>query len=112
MSLWFPIKDESSLRGLVEGKSTEPMVILKHSERCSISFMAMSRLEKRPDDRIKYYLLNVIEQRRLSNLLEELTETKHESPQLFLFNRGDLVLIKSHMSIRPAVLSEALDRER
>lgn len=109
MSLWFPIKDESSLRELVRGDNLEPIAILKHSDRCSISYMAMSRLEKEPDDRLKYYLLNVIEQRSLSNLLEELTGTQHESPQLFLFNKGNLILNKSHMSIRPAVLSQALD---
>lgn len=110
MLFWVPIEDESQLLELVRGERSRPFAILKHSDRCSISFMAKSRLEKTPDERIDYFILNVINRRSLSDLLAELTGQKHESPQIFLFEGGKLLLCKSHMSIRPGVISDTLNQ--
>ena len=84
-------------------------LILKHSNRCSVSSMSKNRLEKNPDERITYYIIDVIGHRDVSNSLAETTEVRHESPQAFLFNGPSLVDVTSHSSIRPGEISEHVD---
>ena len=84
-------------------------LILKHSNRCSVSSMAKNRIEKNRDERITYYIINVIANRDVSDALADLTGIRHESPQAFLFNGPSLVEAKSHSAIRPSEISELVD---
>ncbi len=86
---------------LHESKS-EPVVIFKHSTRCSISSVAKSRLESNWDFDIKQlpiYYLDLISYRNISNLIADNFEIEHESPQLILIKNGKCIYHQSHMSI-------------
>lgn len=84
-------------------------LILKHSNRCSVSSMAKNRVEKSRDERITYYIIDVIANRDVSNFLADFTEVRHESPQAFLYNGSSLIEVTSHMAIRPGEISEHVD---
>lgn len=86
-------------------------IIFKHSTRCSISSMAKSRLEKQPDSRARYLLVDVIADRQLSNHIAGYFNVRHESPQVFLLQLNELLDVRSHMAIRPDALSSLMDAQ-
>lgn len=109
---WSEITSEEELNKILSGANTSAErfpLILKHSRRCVLSGMAKNRLERKPDNRISYHVLDVIANRSLSNTLEEKTGIKHESPQLFLFSGSNLISVKSHMAIDADELITRLD---
>ena len=88
---------------LIKEKSlVKPQVIFKHSTRCSISSMALSRIDKKEIASLNadFYLLNVIRNRQISNLIEKDFRVIHESPQLLIIKNGICVYNESHSGIR------------
>ena len=71
--------------------------------------MAKNRLERSPDPRISYFIIDVIGDRPISNALANLAGVSHESPQAFLYNGSVLIDVKSHMAISPGELSKRID---
>lgn len=108
---WREITSESELHGLLSGGelASSYNVILKHSRRCMLSGMAKNRLERQIDDRINYFLIDVIGHREVSNALEVASGIRHESPQMFIYNGSLLLDVKSHMAIDPQEISKRLD---
>lgn len=97
---WIELKDEAQLADLREQSRAMPVVIFKHSTRCSISAMAKNRLERAtPPDGVAFYYLDLIQYRSLSNRLAEAFGVHHESPQLLLLRNGDCVYDESHNGI-------------
>lgn len=110
--MWHNIDSVPELNSIISGAAggtTGFILILKHSTRCSISSMAKNRLEKGKDERIAYYIIDVIGNRAISNALAETADVRHESPQAFLYNGSDLIEVTSHMAIRPGELSAHVD---
>lgn len=97
---------DSVVSGLDGHKS---VLVFKHSTRCAISGMAKNRLASNMDERLSYFILDVISQRSISNYLATKTGVQHESPQVFLYVNGVLVSVESHSEIRPKGISERLD---
>ncbi|MEL6537590.1 MAG: bacillithiol system redox-active protein YtxJ [Bacteroidota bacterium] len=79
------------------------MVIFKHSTRCSISAMALNRLERDFDQEqlegVPVYFLDLISFRELSNRVAEEFSVMHQSPQVLLIKNGQCVYDDSHMGI-------------
>ena len=113
MSLsWGEIRTEEELEKVVSGievPSNKFTLILKHSTRCVLSSMAKNRLERSPDERLSYFIIDVIADRSISNALADKTDVRHESPQMFLFSGSNLISVKSHMAISPSEVSTRLD---
>lgn|SRR5690554_2098958 len=110
--MWHNIESASALNSILSGSAEDSprfFLIFKHSTRCSISSMAKSRVEKGQDDRISYYLIDVIGNREVSNLLAELSGVRHESPQAFLYQGSNLIEVTSHMAIRSGEISTHVD---
>lgn len=85
-------------------KNNKPSLIFKHSNRCSISSMALSRMKsskKELDQVFDIYLIDVVENRPLSLKIADETGIQHESPQAIILNQGNVVYSASHMSITP-----------
>lgn len=109
---WNTLSSEADLERILDGStsvSTECFIILKHSTRCAISSVAKTRLERSPDPRLTYFIVDVIGNREVSNKLSEISEVRHESPQLFLFQKSQLIDVKSHMAISASELSRRLN---
>lgn len=104
-SAWESIESLSQLDEIVSRSYKKPVVIFKHSTRCSISSMAKSRLESAIDDSspIIFYL-DLIAHREISNAIASRFGVEHESPQVIVINNGQATFSTSHGSISMDVL--------
>lgn len=88
-----------------------PVLFFKHSTRCSISAMVLSRLEsdwKTEDVTCELVFIDLIAYRTVSNLLSEITGVEHQSPQAILWKNGKVVHHASHNGIRFEMIKENL----
>jgi bacillithiol system protein YtxJ len=107
---WTQLESADQLQALQVESETQPVIIFKHSFRCSTSQMMLGRLER--SDKIlagaKMYFLDLLKNRHLSDMVEEVFDVRHESPQLLLIRRRAAVLHLSHFEIEPEVVGRAL----
>ena len=89
---------------------SHPVIIYKHSTRCSISDMAKRVLERfyAPVQNEQYYYLDLIAHRDVSNAIVEIFKVYHESPQLLLIKNGECVYEASHAEINFDELREQI----
>lgn len=109
ISLRTDLESEEALASVIDRSFREHVVIFKHSTRCSISSMALSRLEQGGVD-VPFFYLDIIRFRPVSNAIAEKLAVTHESPQLLLLHRGECVYEASHLEISSAELREQLER--
>jgi bacillithiol system protein YtxJ len=78
-----------------------PVIIFKHSTRCSISRMALKNFENEYDlgENVAAYFLDLISFREVSNEIATRFNVVHQSPQLLLIVGGKSVYDVSHSSI-------------
>lgn len=100
---WNKLETEEGLDQLIELSNEQAIMIFKHSTRCSISSMAISRLERawteEHSEKVKPYYLDLIANRSVSNKIAEILHVMHESPQAIVIKGGKAVYNASHMSI-------------
>jgi bacillithiol system protein YtxJ len=97
---WIHLTDEEQLKQIISKSQLKPQVIFKHSTRCSISAVALQRLQKvaQPSD-VDFYFLDLLSYRGLSNRIAEVFKVAHESPQILLIRDGECMYDESHMGI-------------
>ncbi len=104
---WNELTDMAQLDAIVEESKTQPVVIFKHSIRCSISTMAKGRLERSEEPQgVKFYYLDLINHRDISNKVAELFSVHHESPQILLIKNGECTYEESHNGISMEEIEE------
>lgn len=98
---WVPLTDLGQLNEISQLSNEQPVVIFKHSTRCSISRMALKQFENEFDlpDKVTPYFLDLITFRDISNEIASRFEVVHQSPQLLLIVGGKSVYDVSHSSI-------------
>lgn len=97
---WNALNTASQLDALVEESRQRPVMIFKHSTRCSISATALNRMERDwKDGQIKPYMLDLLNYREVSNAVADRFGIQHESPQVLLLKDGRVVYHTSHMAI-------------
>ena len=85
-----------------EISQTKPVVLFKHSTRCSISRMALKQFDAEfnyPEEKIDWYLLDLLNHRDLSNEIASRYSVVHQSPQIVVIRNGKVVFNESHDSI-------------
>lgn len=97
---WIHLTEDEQLNQITNQSYERPQVIFKHSTRCSISSVALQRLQKaaQPAD-VDFYFLDLIAYRHLSNRVAELFQVHHESPQVLVIRNGACVYDESHLGI-------------
>lgn len=107
---WNNLTSDSQLATIKAESAQQPVLIFKHSTRCSISAMALSRMERNWDDAagIKPYYLDLIANRPVSNQIVDVFGVEHESPQVLLIQNGECIYDASHMSISFDALKQAV----
>ncbi|MCC5920471.1 MAG: bacillithiol system redox-active protein YtxJ [Cyclobacteriaceae bacterium] len=107
---WINLKEEYQIQDIKQASLSEPVLIYKHSTRCSISSMALNRLERGWEDgiSIKTYFLDLISYRNLSNAVASEFGVMHESPQVLLIKDQECIFHESHMGINFEALKKAL----
>ncbi|MFP4093654.1 MAG: bacillithiol system redox-active protein YtxJ [Cyclobacteriaceae bacterium] len=107
---WKKLETPTELKALIEASKTRPVIIFKHSTRCSISSMALSRLERdwKEDEQATPYFVDLVRHRDVSNAVAETFNIRHESPQLLLIKDGQCIYDTSHMGISYRELQQQL----
>lgn len=107
--LWHNLTDISQLndiQNLTKEQSGLGLTVLlfKHSTRCSISSMALNRLESKWNDteNIPAYYLDLLNHRDISNEIASLYSVEHASPQVLLIKNGICIYHASHTAISAA----------
>lgn len=86
--------------------SGEKIAVLKHSTRCPISGMAKRGLELDADlipEGAKFYFLDLIKYRDISNSIADRWSVRHESPQLLILEGPTCLYHASHEDVDMAV---------
>ncbi len=98
---WIPLEREEQLEEIRLKSKESPCVIFKHSTRCSISMVALQRLENTPNPSPKafYFYLDLLKFRPLSNKAADLFDIHHESPQVLLISNGECCYEETHLGI-------------
>ncbi|MEP1096187.1 MAG: bacillithiol system redox-active protein YtxJ [Cyclobacteriaceae bacterium] len=97
---WNTLNSVNQLEELKQSSIAEPVLIFKHSTRCSISSMSLNRLERKWEDTdIQAYFLDLISHRDVSNAVEREFGVLHQSPQALLIKGGKVVHHSSHSGI-------------
>lgn len=107
---WIPLTNLIQLDEIAALSAVKPIVIFKHSTRCSISRMALKQFEKEYDleENAVAYFLDLIEYREVSNEIANRFNVYHESPQLILIKDGKATYDASHSDIDATVLKSKL----
>lgn len=98
---WTLIETIEALEKAIARTNDRPALFFKHSTRCSISSMALSRFEKEWNDEnhCDLYFIDLISHRDVSNKLSEETNIVHQSPQVIVVKEGSAVYDASHSGI-------------
>jgi bacillithiol system protein YtxJ len=105
---WIAINSPAVLAQLDQASGQGPVLIFKHSTRCSISATALGRLERQWNEAagIRPYFLDLLAFRELSGRVAEHYGVWHESPQVLLIKNGRCVYHASHLDIAFADLAK------
>ena len=107
---WIPLNNEAQLQEIIEQSKNTPQVIFKHSTRCSISSMALNRMEQADQPaNIDFYYLDLIQYRPISQQIAEIFSVYHESPQVLLIKEGNCTYSETHMGISMDELIEQVN---
>lgn len=107
---WNKLTTDTQLDTIKAESASQPVLIFKHSTTCSISAMALSRMERNWSDEagIKPYILDLLANRPLSRAIAETFGVDHQSPQVLLIQNGECVYDNSHMGISFQALTQAV----
>lgn len=99
------ITDAEALNGLIESARERPLVIFKHSLTCPISAAAHDQMEQYEGE---VALIEVQRARGLSNAIESRFGVAHESPQVIVLRKGQVVWSASHFKITAEAVAQAV----
>ena len=107
---WIEITDEKDIAEIKLRSFDKPQVIFKHSTRCSISSMSLTRLERsEPTANTDFHFIDLIKHRPLSGLIAEEFSIEHASPQILVITGGKCVYDESHNGINMDDIDEAVN---
>lgn len=103
------LSNTDQLLDAVNESENRAFLIFKHSTSCSISAVILSKFKKRYKDivSVKFFQLDLLKYRSLSNEIAEIFEVEHQSPQIILVKNKKVIHHASHYDINTSDL-EAL----
>ena len=107
---WNHLTDLGGLNEIIVLSEQQPVLIFKHSTRCSISRMALKQFENEFNlqDKIAIYYLDLLEFRSISNEIASRFKIEHQSPQIVLIKNGAIIHDASHSDIDALKLQEMI----
>jgi len=99
---WRRLTDLGQLNELTALSFEKPVLIFKHSTRCSISRFALKQFENEYDfsnEELQPYFLDLLEYRSISNEIASRFDVFHQSPQILVIKEGKSVYNASHDAI-------------
>ena len=100
---WKTLNSMEEWENAIAASHNHPIVVFKHSSRCSVSRMALKMLERRWDlpESTDAYFLDLLEHRDISSSIESKMGVQHQSPQMLCIRDGKSVYHANHGSIDP-----------
>jgi len=98
---WLNIVDTKSYNDAISQSYIEPILIFKHSTRCSISSLALNRIESNDNKKVinHCYFLDLLSYRDISNKIAKDFNVTHESPQVLVIKNEKCIYHASHYNI-------------
>ncbi|CAM1356285.1 bacillithiol system redox-active protein YtxJ [Tenacibaculum ascidiaceicola] len=99
---WIPLTSLDQIKEIKELSKNEPVAIFKHSTRCGISSMVIKRFVNSFDEELKdfkVYYLDLLSYRDISNEIGYTFQVLHQSPQLLVVKKGEVISHASHYDI-------------
>ncbi len=99
---WISLTSLEQLENITVDSEIETVYIFKHSTRCGISKMVLNRFEKSLSESIKkckFYYLDLLAYRNISDQISLTFEIIHQSPQLLVIKNKVAVANASHYDI-------------
>jgi bacillithiol system protein YtxJ len=100
---WIELKGLEQLDEIKTASADKPVLIFKHSYRCSISKATLDRLERHWNTaemaHVKTYFLDLLSHRHISDSIADQFSVEHESPQIMVIQNGRSILNLSHFEI-------------
>ena len=110
---FLPLETASHLNEAIAASKEAPIVLFKHSNACPISHSAYRRVQQLGDQSDPaVYCLTVQQSRALSNAIADKFNIKHESPQVLLIVRGNVVYDASHHAISVEAIRSKVSASR
>ena len=106
---WPPLTALDELDAIDAASAHRPVLLFKHSTRCSISGTALHRLQRAwqvADG--PTYLLDLLRHRALSDAIAQRYGVRHESPQVLVIHQGRCIRHTSHLAITYLELAAAM----
>ncbi|GMQ28916.1 bacillithiol system redox-active protein YtxJ [Algoriphagus confluentis] len=108
---WNKLTHPSQIEQIKALSYEKPVLIFKHSTRCSISSMSLDRLlrnwKEEDKEKVEPFYLDLIAYRDLSDQIEVVFGVPHQSPQVVLIRKGEAVYDNSHFGISyPEIMAE------
>lgn len=100
---WNELYKADQLSEIDNQSKEKPVLIFKHSTRCSISAASLDRLERKWDDttmsNVVPYFLDLISNKEISNTVAQKYAVDHQSPQILIIRDGKCIHDASHFGI-------------
>ena len=113
---WITLQTENQLMDIQQKSYDQPVLIFKHSTRCSVSRTALDRLERNWNSEeiteVQPYYLDLIANRNISNLIAQDFDVEHQSPQVLLIRNGKAVYDRSHFDIDFKSIKQEIDKKK
>ena len=96
---WNTLTELSQVQHILESSQEKPQLFFKHSTRCSISTMALSRFEKSgilDNQELDCWYLDLLDFRPISLEIEKQCHVTHQSPQAIVLKNGEVIYHESH----------------
>jgi bacillithiol system protein YtxJ len=109
---WRALTNFGHLNELIELSHEKPVVIFKHSTRCSISRFALKQFENDYDfssEELQPYFLDLLQYRSISNEIASRFGVFHQSPQILVIKEGKSIYNDSHDSITVSEIKNVLN---
>lgn len=115
MAVFKEIICSQELGQILDESNQRPIILFKHSTACPISSRAWREVQnfmKESSDEVLLGMIKVIEARPVSNQATEELGVQHQSPQVLLISKRQVLWHASHQAVTQAQLIEALKGER
>ena len=98
---WVSLTEMEQLSEIIAISAQHPVLIFKHSSRCSVSRMVLKQFENEWNLGTKMipYFLDLLVHRDISGQIALLFEVEHQSPQVLVIKNGKAVFNTSHSDI-------------
>ena len=99
---WKHLTSIEDLEKAISASDLGTVVLFKHSTRCSVSRMAIKMFEEGWDNSlntVSAYYLDLLEYRPVSIAMVEKLGVEHQSPQMLVLRKGQVVHHANHHAI-------------